>query len=719
MADRPKKPLPPRASDAALDESGRPGGAMRALLDEQKRQVRKRLWVRLAIVFAALLVVVYLAITTFVFNPIEGRTMPFQNLVPRNCDFFVRKVNLAADLPLPATVFTPGREEATVWRTLEEGRLGIPRATVKEALEAVNQLTARLAGTPLDVVRDLVGSEVCFAGRFPDQGGIAASSFGLYLRVSWRVRAAMGLLRYAFAREKLLPQMRVDVRPDGALRVFLDGRDIYLWRSRDLVLVASDEGWLKEAQQLEVDSGEGSFGQGAGFTDDILLLVKERQGARSAPPSHVQFYCNLERWRAAAGAKKAWPDPASPSMGERAIASAFRTDILHEATGILRFENEPRRRIAIDAAFRTDTNHLDEFGKRLHQERATRKLTRKDANLLGEIAPQSAFAIGAAALSGGDIARQLDALLPPEERKMMDDIVRRTQKYQTWRALMEEFNVALGQRVLAIARVNDYEREEKDPKGMGPDPALALVFPQQGPEKVRQLREYFLANKQQFGFEETYNYFLDANRQYQLLEYYTPLMPSTGEVAILPVGGDEKGEVVLSNQAKLIRNIFHTWLDPGTGKGDRRYAEDPLYRDLMAEWGDRKGTSYSHLFLFVNGPLAHKAIRKYVPYWAAEGGLLDPEKMRAERPAVFARILKEKYPQYTPQTVPAKERAEIEALVDAEFEGRAAAAKANLSPELTKKFDAAIEWIGAVPGLFVSVDLDPKSAKLYANVAVE
>ena len=165
--------------------------------------------------------------------------------------------------------------------------------------------------------------------------------------------------------------------------------------------------------------------------------------------------------------------------------------------------------------------------------------------------------------------------------------------------------------------------------------AVALIFPQQGPEKVRQLREYFLANKQQFGFPETYNYFLDPQKRYPLLEYYTPLMSGTGEIAVLQVGGDEKGEVVISNQAKLIKNVFQTWFDPGTSTSDRNYAEDPLYKDLLAEWLERKGNSYSHLFAFVNGPLALKALRNYVPTWAGEGSLFDPEKMRAERPAVF------------------------------------------------------------------------------------
>jgi hypothetical protein len=529
----------------------------------------------------------------------------------------------------------------------------------------------------------------------------------------------MGLLRFQFFRDRLLPAQRPEMRADGVLKINQDGRDLFLWRAQDLLLVSSDDAWVKEAAQLYAEKGEGSFGQGASFTDDIQQLLALRTAGRPAVPSNAQFYFDLQNLRRALGKSKPWPEAASAVFDERAFASVFQSDILHDVKGIVRFETEPRRRIAVDASFRTGTNNLGEFGKRIHQERATRKLSRKDVALVAEITPQSSFAMGAVMLSGGDIARQVDALLAVEDRKMMDDVVRRTGRYQTFRALMDDFGIALGQRAIFVAHENNYPKEDKDPRAFGPDPAVALVFPQQGPDKVRQMRDYFLANKQQYGFDETYNYYLDAGRQYQLLEYYTALMPSTGEIAVLSVGGDEKGEVVISNQVKLIKNLFHTWLDPAASQSDRRYADDPLYKDLSAEWLERKGNVYSHLFCFANGPLTQKALRSYIPAWAAEGSLYDPAKMREERPTLFAKLLKDKYPQYTPQSVPQKERAEIDALVDAEFEHRAEAAKANVSPKLIKEYEAKLEWVGSIPGAFVSVDLDPKYAKLYLNVAVE
>jgi hypothetical protein len=718
----PQKPAPKAKlpiDELDYEKGGRAGAAMQALLDEQKRLRRKRRRKIAAIVSAAFLVIAYLALTTFVFDPLEGSAIAFQNLVPRNCDFLVRKTDLADDLPLPKTVLTPMGEDAPVWNAFVEGKLGVPAATVKSGLDAWAEIEKSVAGSSLNLVRDAVGQEICFAGRFAEKGGFAKTQMGLYLRVGWRVRLGLGLARYSYFRGLLFSGVGLDVKDGGVFKVSQGGRDWYLWRSGDLLLAASDEAWIAEAKALVLDKGKGSFGQGATFTDDIQMLLKTRQGDRSRMPSNVQLYCNVQAMRKASGAAGAWPDPQSALMEDRAIASVFRSNIVHEATGIVRFENDPRRRIVLDMSFRTDTNDLDEFGKRVHQERATRKLTRKDVLLAADMSPKSAFAFGGVALSGGDLARQWEALLTQDDRRTMDEVLRKTVKYQTLRAFMDDVGIALGQRALVVLRENNYPREEKDPLGDGPEPAMAFVFPQQGPEKVRQLKEYLLVNSGALGFEQTFNYYVDANKQYPLLEYYTPMSRSTGEFAVMQIGGDERGEVMITNQAKLAKNIFRTWLDSSGGTLDRPYSTDPLYKDLTAEWMEYKGNVFSHVFGFVNGPQLEKALRKYVPYWAAEGSLFDPEKMRLERPAMFSRILKEKYPQYTVHNVPAKERAEIDELVDAEWSAKAEAAKAKISPQLTKQYMEAIAWIAAVPGALVSVDLDPKSVKVYLNVALE
>lgn len=715
---KPTKPKLP-VDEFDYERGGRAGAAMRALLEEQKRLRRKRIRKITGLVLAAILVVAYFAISTFVFNPLEGSAIGFQNLVPRNCDFFVRKVNLASDLPLPATIATPLREDAPLWTAFAEGHLGVPATTVQGAVEGWKEAVHGLEAAKLDVVRDLAGRELCVAGRFAERGGLTATQVGLYLRVSWRVRLALGLAKYAVFRNMLFADGGLEERPNGVFKVRQGSRDLYLWRSEDLLLVATDEAWIDEARQLVVDKGKGSFGQGATFTDDIQVLLKNRQGSRANTPSNVQFHCNIQRYRAAVGDKGAWPDPQSAIFEERALASLYRSSIAQEATGLVRFELEPRRRIVLDVAVRTDTNGLDDFGKSIHQDRATRKLTKKDVALAGELSPRSAFAIGAVALSGGDFARQWERLLTNEDRRAMDDVIRRTVKYQSVRAFADDVAIALGQRAIFILRENNYPREEKDPFGDGPDPAIALVFPQQSPDKVRQLKEFLLANSGNLGFEQTFNYYVDANKQYPLLEYYTPASRSTGEIAVMQVGGDEKGEVLITNQAKLAKNVFRTWLDPGTGVGDKRYSEDPLYKDLTAEWMEFKGNVLSHAYAFVNGPLLEKALRRYVPYWAAEGSLLDPETMRAERPALFAKILKEKYPQFSTHNVPPKERAEIDELVDAEWAARAEQARAGLSPQLTKKYRDAIAWIASVPGVLFSIDFDPKSTKLHLNLALE
>ncbi|HKE00675.1 MAG TPA: hypothetical protein VKE69_06675, partial [Planctomycetota bacterium] len=114
-------PSPRTPTTAPVDQG--PGAAMRALEAEQRRQRRRRRNRRLAIVAAIVAVVAYLAVTTFVFNPLEGTFIPFPNAIPRASDFFIRKIDLADNLPFPATEATPFREDARLWKAFEAGKL--------------------------------------------------------------------------------------------------------------------------------------------------------------------------------------------------------------------------------------------------------------------------------------------------------------------------------------------------------------------------------------------------------------------------------------------------------------------------------------------------------------------------------------------------------------------------------------------------------------------
>jgi hypothetical protein len=694
-----------------IERMSRTGTAMRALLDEQKRARSRRRRAQFAIALVILLVVAYFAMTTFIFNPIEPAAPPFQDAVPSNCHFFVRKVGLSKDFPLPDTVVTPRGEQATLWRAFEEGKLGVPAATVKEWMQQYDDMAKAAASSHIDPLSDFLGREVCIAGRFPEKGGLQGTKYCIYLRVSWKIRAAMGLGKYEYFRRKFAPDLQIDINSDGVWKVGGAGaKELFVYRSGDLVMVSNDDGWIREARNLLIDR-EGCFGVSSKFAEDIRLKLESHAGG-GALPSNIQFYADLDAYRKAAGAAHPFPDPKSADYGERALAGFYSQEFLKDVAGVVRFETTPRRRITLEVTCRTDAEKLDAFGKRIYQDKWNHQLTSQDLRLLAEMTPQAAFAAGAFGLSGGDLSRQAEALLTVEDRRALDSVLRNTGKYDSAKALADDFGTCVGDRIIAIFRENNYPHEEKDPKGDGPDPAMAFILPQRSPEKIRQMQDFFLKNRSQFGVEETYHWDLDGG--YKLLEYYSPVVPGTGEIAVLPLGADEKSNVIISNQAKLIRSI-HKVFAASNYADDRPMGESGFYRDLME---DQKGKPLNFVFL-ANGPKLATALKKYIPYWAGVGSMLDPERMKAERPALFAKLLKQKYPQFTPENCPDKEKEEVEGLVDEEMSMMAAQARASVSPQLTQRYEENLQLISAVPGALVAARLELKRVHLFTNVLVE
>lgn len=701
------QPTKARAAKPAVELDLGPGAAMRALAEEQRRQKRKRRRKRLAIAAVAFVVLAYLGVTTFVFNPLEGSVIAFQNLVPRTSDFFARKVDLAGDLPLPATPVTPFHESASLWTALEAGKLFLTAADAKALASAQREFVDTFDSIRfLDPVRDLAGREIALAGAFAPTGGLGASRFGLYLRVSWRVRAAVGLLKYAAMRSWLLPpDLKVERLPSGVLRVVgaAGARDLYVSRDRDLLLVASDERWISESAQLDLDRGEGSFGQSAIYADEIQTRVNARRDESGDPPSNLQLYVVVPSLRRTIADNTPWPDPKSASLVERFFASCFSTALPQEAAALIRFDAEPKRAVAVEAFMDLNAGVLDDFGKRLYAERP---ITQADLKRIAQMAPQSSFLFGAATLSGGALARQVEALLETEDRRAVDTAFQHTGKYPSLRAAIEDFAVATGDRVVFFGRENVFPKDPKDPKSdEGPQPAIAFAFPQRSPEKVKHLQEFFLANKQHFGVTET----MRLGTSYPVLEYYSPGVPGTGEIAVVVANN----WVFLGNQAKYLRAIADAWLTPAR-IADKPYSEDPAFVALTEEHDQP-----ANAFLYVSGPKLAKALRPYVEHWVRVDTLGDPNAERAEREALEQRVLSEKYPQHVGQNVPPAVRAEVVKIADERMEQKRQARRTSAGPELRAGYHDALRLVESIPAALLTLRFDPKHASVYARVEVE
>jgi len=193
------------------------------------------------------------------------------------------------------------------------------------------------------------------------------------------------------------------------------------------------------------------------------------------------------------------------------------------------------------------------------------------------------------------------------------------------------------------------------------------------------------------------------------MEYTSPLVPGTGEIALLVANN----WVFVCNQAKFLHKIMETWLLTARAT-DRPYEEDAGYQGLLAEHDQ-----IANACAYVSGPKLAKALRPWVDWWVREASFGDPAQQRAEREALFARVLAEKYPQYVNQTVPVNVRAELDKVVDERMEQKARARASTNDSAMRQRFLDALRLIEAVPAAFVSARFDPKHATLYARVDID
>ena len=127
------------------------------------------------------------------------------------------------------------------------------------------------------LLTDVVGSELVLAGKFgktpADRGAFCA-----YLRTSWKVRFAWGLLEWDSVRQKLATQgVPIERREDGTFAIRSGTPDqILVARFLDCLLVSNSEEFLEESIQYakgfaETESFRGTYQ----YRDGIAAPLRE------------------------------------------------------------------------------------------------------------------------------------------------------------------------------------------------------------------------------------------------------------------------------------------------------------------------------------------------------------------------------------------------------------------------------------------------------------
>lgn len=622
----------------------------------------RRILRKVGIALGGLVLFLLLFVVSFVFNPFEGSAGDLRTVVPRGVNFFVRKQGLAGDFAeFPKPRFWDALTELRGYAELAGGGVGrsweaagIPRLCEQAAAEFARVRTD--SGGFLDVLRDLVGAEVIVAGYEQDYSQqppqpLAEPHWCAYLRVTWRVKAALGAARFGVVQSQL-QQAGVAVTTDDAdLIVALPGArtPLRVRRHLDLVMIGNDKALIEQSQRLIDGSREEEpVGRMAAYTDGIERRV-ERWGEVHDEPSPNVIEAVVEPnafdgfRRFAAG----WPNAqAKGDMNERVLAGFLNLRGWQQVSGGLLFAPG-----ALAATGRIGLNSRQHTPFQASFYKAEQEPREKWLDPFLAMVPDSACAAAALRMPAGEFLNAMFDALDEKERQLVDEMVARTsylgQNVPNTRELIERLRPAFLPRTGFVFRQND-PIDEREADGSlkipvaarSPVPQIAWVFwlqPGGKPlvdEFVAMLRTYAGT----FGFRKQWLLsipFAGGKLPEPVNEFTNPQIPGTGELAVIVF----REFFVLSNSGPLISDILRARHANLTG--GRSIRDLPGFGDI-----ERELPSALNAFVWVHGGNLATVFDDYLAFASADSEQPDPEWMMQNRPAAEDQVRRQRFPQY-------------------------------------------------------------------------
>ncbi|HEX6813241.1 MAG TPA: hypothetical protein VF384_16590 [Planctomycetota bacterium] len=622
----------------------------------------RRLLRNLGIAVAAFVVFLLLFVVAFIFNPFEGSLPQVPDIVPRDINFFVRKQRLADDFTaFPEPRFWSELAEARGFTDLTNGsvaqdwrRAGLDRS-LQQARDAMQRVQTDSGGW-LDLMRDLIGTEVVVAGYVQDYSQsdprpLPEPWWCCYTRVSWRVKAGFGLARFGFVQDRLRSQ-GVDLASDGDLLVAkLPGMagPLYCKRHLDVLMIGNHKLLFEKAQRLlDGNREEETIGQMPAYTDGAVKRIERWADVNSADPANViEFVVEPNAFDGFRRLATSWPNPQNKdSMNERVLASFLNLKGWLQVTGGILFGDQV---LAATGQVGLNSKQHTPFQSSFYREEQQRREDWLDPFLA--MVPDNACAAAAMRMPAGEFLHAMFEALEEGDKNRFNEAVRKATFAGTplndVRDLIERIRVAFLQRTGFVFRRNlpDTTRDEKGElmvpvTARSPMPQVAWVFwlspnrSQLVQELVTMLHSYYRG----FGFIKPYHLkvpFGDSQLPEPVHEFTNPWIPGTGEIAMIVF----REFFVMSNSGPLIRDILRTRYGAQTGaKSARELPEfESAKRELPAELNG---------MIWLHGESMLPVIDDYITFAAADSELPDPEWMMQSRPAAEEHVRRTRFPQY-------------------------------------------------------------------------
>ena len=674
----------------------------------------KKKWFRvLALSVATVVVLITLFVVAFIVNPFEGSLPDMRGVVPRDVDFFVRKRDLGEDFPagkFPEPHFWAELTASEPWRQMQGGPLladlrkkGIETslAQLRDALRQVHEQS----GGMLDVVRDVIGTELELAGKFrgarPED-----TEWCAYLRVSWRAIAACNLAGFSFVQERAKTQGS-PLRSDGELLAYEPAGQKPIWLARylDCVIAGNSKELVTRSLGLATRPDGESLGRSAEYMDGVESVLREwEKRAKVERANALEVYLRPDVADQVFKFAERWPNPNAPDdMNERVLASFINMKGWRFLAGALVFEPGS---LSVLAKVDLNRNLHTPFQSHFFQTEAQERGQWLDPFLT--MVPIDACACAAMRMPAGEFLREMFRALEQPQRDLLNDCARKV-GYSGVTDLIEKLEGSFLPRTGFVFRKNvrDKDFAVAEPT---PVPQIAWVFwTREGAKKpLKDLIDTLYRYVDTFNLKP-YKLNMTADREGDsACEFANPQIPGTGQFALMVFDRF----FILSNSGPLIRDMFQARFEP-------RYSvmSSPNLTKLNAE-GEIPNSVNG--FVYIQGRQLQTVLEDYQLAFDARQAEPDAEWMYQNRGHFEQKVFQERYSRFASkdaldEATKAQFRKDVDAYMDEQWRkggkaiGEPTRAAMRQAIALARMFSAAC----------FTVNLDSQWLKLAGRALVE
>lgn len=632
----------------------------------------------------------YFAFRTFVFDPLEGSIRSIVSVIPRNVDVFLRKTNLRDDFStFPEPSFFAELGKSGSWDRFLRSTLYQDLQRTQKIEEKWEELRRQIDALPIDVLGDAIGKELVLVARKPENG-TQISDFAAFARVSWKIKAGLGLMRYDWIRSKFAPDLKLQDEGDEIYKLSGGGlsQEVYLWRTKDMLVVGTSIYFPKKAQDLMAASGQDSFGLSAKYGDEMQRYTG--QG------NELESFVRLEDFVRKNFGKADWP-PIPWGVGGRLAAEFVNPEAFREALSVTRFSEGIWNR----THFTLDSTPLTDFQKRLFDAQPLN--TAKEIFERAKGVPAKTFLFATLACDVVDLFRAIERSLDDSQRRLLNDQIRQAGPYRDLRQFLDDFGPAFRRNLTLMLRRHDFPRIADDPPNDGsPDPAWALALSIKSPEKVAEMITYFIRNKHHFGIENLTHF--DARGGFRATEFWSQLIPATGEIAVLPAGDT----FYVSNSPKYLKEILQVSLGSG---GAASIANEAGFEASLSEMNPN-----SNLFFYLNTRRYEEVLKEQIPFLAQKSFTID---YQGERVRAREKVIREKYSEYRGRAIPPEIAKRVEEAVDQEIKNLDLAMRGPGVAKIRQELENYAFWLTSFPSIMGNLNTDPNRIDLGLKIAIE